>query len=111
MKAIMTQTKQVRMQQYAAIAARYKELNTAGSQITAVTERVAAEMGISTALVYKVRRLYRLHKRRIERCDVIKYHDKMIAEGATSAEAKRKTADKFGCTPNYIYQLVNMASL
>lgn len=116
-RPILTQEKQARMDLYAAIARRYKELNVEGSHVSAVVAVLMDEFSVSRDLVYKVKRLNRLHKRRIDRCDVLRYHEKILMESKetskrkSSADAKRKTAEKFGCSEGYIYQLVNMAGV
>lgn len=105
------------MAMYVNIARRFKELNTEGSQVSAVVAELMTEFGICRDTVYRVIRLNRLHKRRINRCDVLRYHEKMLLESQetskrkASADAKRKTAEKFGCTEGYVYQLVNMAGV
>lgn len=110
-RPILTQEKQARMELYAAIARRYKELNVEGSHISAVVAVLMDEFSVSRDLVYKVKRLYRLHKRRINRCNLISYHEQLISSGKTSSEAKEETAKQFKCTTGYVYQLVKMASV
>lgn len=116
-RPIITQNKQERMELYANIARLFKELNTEGSQTSAVVEVLMAEFNVCRDTIYKVIRLNRLHKRRIDRCDVLRYHEKMLLESQetsnrkASADAKRKTAAHFGCSEGYIYQLVNMAGV
>ena len=105
------------MELYANIARRFKELNTEGSQISAVVAVLMQEFGTCKNTIYKVIRMNKLHKRRIDRCDVLRYHEKMLMEShetskrKASADAKRKTAEKFGCSEGYVYQLVNMAGV
>lgn len=114
---IITQTKQERMELYANIARRFGELKTEGSQTSAVVAVLMQEFGTCKNTIYKVIRMNRLYKRRIDRCDVLRYHEKMLLESKetskrkASADAKRKTAEKFGCSEGYIYQLVNMAGV
>lgn len=114
---LLTQNKQARMEMYANIARRFGELKTEGSQTSAVVAVLMDEFGACRDTIYKVIRMNRLHKRRIDRCDVLRYHEKMLMESKeiskrkASAEAKSKTAEKFGCSEGYIYQLVKLASL
>lgn len=114
---IITQTKQARMELYANIARRFGELRTEGSQTSAVVALLIDEFGTCRNTIYKVIRMNRLHKRRIDRCDVLRYHAKMLMESKetskrkASADAKRKTAEKFGCSEGYVYQLVNMTGV
>jgi hypothetical protein len=114
---IITQNKQERMELYANIARRFGELKTEGSQTSAVVAVLMREFGACRNTIYKVIRMNRLHKRRIDRCDVLRYHEKMLMESKetskrkASADAKRKTASHFGCSEGYIYQLVNMAGV
>ena len=116
-RPIITQNKQERMELYSNIARRFGELKTEGSQTSAVVAVLMVEFGVCRNTIYKVIRMNRLHKRRIDRCDVLRYHDKMLAESKeaskrkASADAKRKTAEKFGCSEGYVYQLVNMAGV
>lgn len=110
-RPIITQEKQARMELYAAIARRYKELNVEGSHISAVVAVLMDEFSVSRDLVYKVKRLNRLHKRRINRCDLIRYHEQLMQAGMTSWDAKEETAKKFKCSTGYVYQLVKMASV
>lgn len=114
---IITQTKQARMELYANIARRFGELKTEDSQTSAVVAVLMQEFGTCRNTIYKVIRMNRLHKRRIDRCDVLRYHEKMLMESKetskrkASADAKRKTAEKFGCSEGYVYQLVKMAGV
>lgn len=116
-RPIITQNKQERMELYANIARRFGELKTEDSQTSAVVAVLMDEFGTCRNTIYKVIRMNRLHKRRIDRCDVLRYHEKMLKESQetsirkASADAKRKTAEKFGCSEGYIYQLVNMAGV
>lgn len=114
---LLTQNKQARMEMYANIARRFGELKTEGSQTSAVVALLMQEFDVCRNTIYKVIRMNRLHKRRIDRCDVLRYHEKMLLESKetskrkASADAKRKTAEKFGCSEGYVYQLVKMASV
>lgn len=116
-RPLLTQNKQARMELYAHIARRFGEIKTEGSQTSAVVAVLMQEFCTCRNTIYKVIRMNRLHKRRIDRCDVLRYHEKMLLESKetskrkASADAKRKTAEKFGCSEGYIYQLVNMAGL
>lgn len=111
-KALITEKQQQRDELYARIAARYKELmSIPGSQITAVVAAICKEMNVGQDTVYRARRQHRLHKRRIDRCDVANYHDRLLASGKKSSEAKRETAERFGITQNYVYQIVRLAAI
>lgn len=110
-RPLLTQKKQERMAMYVNIARRFKELNTEGSQVSAVVAELMTEFGVCRDTVYKVIRMNRLHKRRINRCDVLIYHDELIKSGKESREAKESTAKKFKCSTGYVYQLVKLASV
>lgn len=108
---ILTPAKKARMELYDSIAVRYRELVKAGGMPSAVVDAVSKEMGVGTATIYKVLRLKGLNRQRIDRVALVQYHDRLVAEGVTPAEAKKMTASKYRCSKVHVYGILKMAGV
>ena len=108
MKYILTPAKKAQMERYDAIARRYKELMSDGSQSSAVVKVISDEMGVCVTMIYKVIRMKKLNRPKIDRPSLINHYEQCLADGMTPAKARLDTAVKFKCSKVYVYQLTQM---
>lgn len=94
------------------IATRYKELAAnPRNQSIEIAKSVTDEFGVSQYTVYKVIRMFGLYRSRIDRTKLINHHAALVSEGMKSSKAVLATARKFGCTREYVYQLLKMSRI
>lgn len=111
MKVLQTQNKQKQTELFNAIASRYKMLSAnPRNQSSAIVCALKDEFGISQATIYKVVRLHNLYRSRIDRVKLINHHATLVSEGMKSSKAVLATALKFGCTREYVYQLIKIVT-
>lgn len=94
------------------IASRYKELAAnPRNQSIEIAKSVTDQFGVSQYTVYKVIRMFGLYRSRIDRAKLINHHAALVSEGMKSSKAVLATARKFGCTREYVYQLLKMSRI
>lgn len=94
------------------IASRYKELAAnPRNKSMEIAKSVIDEFGVSQYTVYKVIRMFGLYRSRINRTKLINYHAALVSEGMKPSKAVLAAASKFGCTREYVYQLLSMSRI
>lgn len=106
---IITERKAQRMMRYKAIADRYTELmSIKGAQTSAVIKTIAEEQDCGITTCYKVLRLYKLGRVKIDKKKFAEHYNGLLEEGVDRVTARHRVCAKFGCTVSYSYKIVGV---
>jgi hypothetical protein len=106
---ITTERKAQRMMRYKAIADRYTELmSLKGAQTSAVVKTIAEEQDCGITTCYKVLRLYKLGRVKIDKKKFSEHYNGLLEEGVDRVTARHRACAKFDCTVSYSYKIVGV---